>query len=124
SGVAIILEYLGVRGTRVTNLYPKGKLSEVKIQQLTTNGKNIRAIELDGTFDDCQELVKKAFNDKELNQKMQLTSANSINIARLIPQSFYYFYAYAQLRAQGAEEVVFSVPSGNFGNIAAGVLAR
>jgi len=124
TGGAVALGFLGVPGTRVTILYPKGKVSEVQKQQLTTNGKNIRAIELDGTFDDCQELVKKAFNDKELNQKMQLTSANSINIARLIPQSFYYFYAYAQLRAQGAEEVVFSVPSGNFGNIAAGVLAR
>src|SRR5699024_2838614 len=124
TGGAVALGFLGVPGTRVTILYPKGKVSEVQKQQLTTNGKNIRAIELDGTFDDCQELVKKAFNDKELNQKMQLTSANSINIARLIPQSFYYFYAYAQLRAQGAEEVVFSVPSGNFGNIAAGVLTR
>src|SRR5690606_35664957 len=81
------------------------------------------AIEIDGTFDDCQALVKQAFNDKDLNQTLRLTSANSINIARLIPQTFYYFWAYAQLKAQGIKDVVFTVPSGNFGNIAAGIIA-
>ena len=91
--------------------------------QLTTNGKNIRAIAVEGTFDDCQSLVKQAFADEELNRKFRLTSANSINIARLIPQTFYYFNAYAQLKRQGFKNVVFSVPSGNFGNIGAGLLA-
>src|SRR5690606_14023216 len=86
-------------------------------------GENIKAIEVDGTFDDCQSLVKQAFNDGELNEKLTLTSANSINISRLIPQTFYYFYAYAQLRKKGIGEVVFSVPSGNFGNLTAGLLA-
>jgi len=114
---------LGVPNTRVTILYPKGKVSEIQEQQLTTNGQNIRALEIDGTFDDCQALVKQAFTDKELNEKFRLTSANSINIARLIPQTFYYFNAYAQLLRQGKSKVVFSVPSGNFGNIGAGLLA-
>jgi len=123
TGGAVALGFLGVAGTRVTILYPKGKVSPVQELQLTTNGRNIRAIELDGTFDDCQALVKEAFNDPELNAQLRLTSANSINIARLIPQSFYYFHAYGQLRAQGIREVVFSVPSGNFGNIGAGLLA-
>ncbi|MGJ1386319.1 threonine synthase [Sphingobacterium spiritivorum] len=123
TGGAVALGFLGVEGTRVTILYPKGKVSEVQEQQLTTNGQNIRALEVDGTFDDCQALVKKAFNDAELNRELRLTSANSINIARLIPQTFYYFYAYAQLKAQGINQVVFSVPSGNFGNIGAGLLA-
>ncbi|MGJ1195873.1 threonine synthase [Sphingobacterium spiritivorum] len=123
TGGAVALGFLGVEGTRVTILYPKGKVSQVQEQQLTTNGQNIRALEVDGTFDDCQALVKKAFNDAELNRELRLTSANSINIARLIPQTFYYFYAYAQLKAQGINQVVFSVPSGNFGNIGAGLLA-
>ena len=123
TGGAVALGFLGVEGTRVTILYPKGKVSEVQEQQLTTNGQNIRALEVDGTFDDCQALVKKAFNDAELNRELRLTSANSINIARLIPQTFYYFYAYAQLKAQAINQVVFSVPSGNFGNIGAGLLA-
>ncbi|UIR54967.1 threonine synthase [Sphingobacterium sp. SRCM116780] len=123
TGGAVALGFLGVEGTRVTILYPKGKVSEVQELQLTTNGQNIRAIEVDGTFDDCQALVKRAFNDQELNQQLRLTSANSINIARLIPQTFYYFYAYAQLKAQGVDRVVFTVPSGNFGNIGAGLLA-
>jgi threonine synthase len=123
TGGAVALGFLGVAGTRVTILYPKGKVSEVQELQLTTNGQNIRAIEIDGTFDDCQALVKRAFNDVELNGELRLTSANSINIARLIPQTFYYFYAYAQLKAQGINEVVFTVPSGNFGNIGAGLLA-
>src|SRR5690606_30678654 len=114
---------LGVEGTRVTILYPKGKVSDVQELQLTTNGQNIRALEVDGTFDDCQTLVKQAFSDAELNRALRLTSANSINIARLIPQTFYYFYAYAQLGSQVIDEVVCTVPSGNFGNIGAGLLA-
>lgn len=123
TGGAVALGFLGVPGTRVTILYPKGKVSPIQELQLTTNGQNIRAIEVDGTFDDCQALVKEAFNDKDLNARFKLTSANSINIARLIPQTFYYVYAYAQLKSQGINEVVFSVPSGNFGNIGAGLLA-
>lgn len=123
TGGAVALGFLGVPNTRVTILYPKGKVSEIQEQQLTTNGQNIRALEIDGTFDDCQALVKQAFTDKELNEKLRLTSANSINIARLIPQTFYYFNAYAQLLRQGINQVVFSVPSGNFGNIGAGLLA-
>ncbi|MBP3942583.1 threonine synthase [Sphingobacteriaceae bacterium WQ 2009] len=123
TGGAVALGFLGVEGTRVTILYPKGKVSKVQEQQLTTHGQNIRAIEVDGTFDDCQALVKQAFNDEELSKKLRLTSANSINIARLIPQTFYYFWAYAQLKSQGISELVFTVPSGNFGNIGAGLLA-
>jgi threonine synthase len=123
TGGAVALGFLGVEGTRVTILYPKGKVSKVQEEQLTTNGQNIRALEVEGTFDDCQALVKRAFGDSELHQRLRLTSANSINIARLIPQTFYYFWAYAQLKAQGVDEVVFAVPSGNFGNIGAGLLA-
>lgn len=123
TGGAVALGFLGVNGTRVTILYPKGKVSKVQEEQLTTNGQNIRALEVDGTFDDCQALVKRAFNDVELKSSLRLTSANSINIARLIPQTFYYFWAYAQLKSQGVDEVVFTVPSGNFGNIGAGLLA-
>ncbi|MDB5132444.1 MAG: thrC, partial [Mucilaginibacter sp.] len=123
TGGAVALGFLGVPNTRVTILYPKGKVSEIQELQLTTNGQNIRAVEIDGTFDDCQALVKQAFTDAELNGKLRLTSANSINIARLIPQTFYYFGAYAQLLKQGINKVVFSVPSGNFGNIGAGLLA-
>ncbi|MHC8949104.1 threonine synthase [Sphingobacterium hungaricum] len=123
TGGAVALGFLGVAGTRVTILYPKGKVSKVQEEQLTTNGQNIRALEVEGTFDDCQALVKQAFNDSELQQKLRLTSANSINIARLIPQTFYYFWAYAQAKSQGIHEVVFTVPSGNFGNIGAGLLA-
>jgi threonine synthase len=123
TGGAVALGFLGVPNTRVTILYPKGKVSEIQELQLTTNGQNIRAIEVDGTFDDCQALVKQAFTDDELNEKLRLTSANSINIARLIPQTFYYFNAFAQLLKQNIDKVVFSVPSGNFGNIGAGLLA-
>jgi threonine synthase len=119
TGGAVASGFLGVEGTRVTILYPKGKVSKVQEEQLTTNGQNIRALEVDGTFDDCQALVKQAFNDDELNAELRLT----INIARLIPQTFYYFWAYAQLKSQGINEVVFTVPSGNFGNIGAGLLA-
>ncbi|GAC1306380.1 MAG: threonine synthase [Mucilaginibacter sp.] len=123
TGGAVALGFLGVPNTRVTILYPKGKVSEIQELQLTTYGQNIRAVEIDGTFDDCQALVKQAFTDPELNEKFRLTSANSINIARLIPQTFYYFSAYAQLLKQGINKVVFTVPSGNFGNIGAGLLA-
>ncbi len=123
TGGAVALGFLGVPNTRVTILYPKGKVSNIQELQLTTNGQNIRAIEVDGTFDDCQALVKQAFTDKDLNEKFRLTSANSINIARLIPQTFYYFNAYAQALKQGKNKVVFCVPSGNFGNIGAGLLA-
>jgi len=123
TGGAVALGFLGVPNTRVTILYPKGKVSDIQELQLTTNGQNIRAVEIDGTFDDCQSLVKQAFTDHDLREKLRLTSANSINIARLIPQTFYYFNAYAQLLKQGISKVVFSVPSGNFGNIGAGLLA-
>lgn len=123
TGGAVALGFLGVPNTRVTILFPKGKVSDIQRLQLTTNSENIRAIAIDGTFDDCQSLVKQAFADEELNANFRLTSANSINIARLIPQTFYYFNAYAQLKRQGFKNVVFSVPSGNFGNIGAGLLA-
>jgi len=123
TGGAVALGFLGVPNTRVTILYPKGKVSPIQEQQLTTNGQNIRAIAIDGTFDDCQALVKQAFVNAELNEKFRLTSANSINIARLIPQAFYYVNAYAQLLREGKNEVVFCVPSGNFGNLGAGLLA-
>lgn len=123
TGGAVALGFLGVPNTRVTILYPEGKVSPIQELQLTTNGENIRAIEVKGTFDDCQTLVKQAFADDELNAKFRLTSANSINISRLIPQTFYYFNTYAQLKKQGLKDVVFSVPSGNFGNIGAGLLA-
>ncbi len=123
TGGAVALGFLGVPGTRVTILYPKGKVSGIQELQLTTNGQNVRAVEVEGTFDDCQALVKQAFVDGVLNQEFRLTSANSINIARLIPQTFYYFNAYAQLLRAGKTNVIFSVPSGNFGNIGAGILA-
>lgn len=123
TGGAVALGFLGVPNTTVTILYPKGKVSPVQELQLTTNGQNIRAIEIEGTFDDCQALVKQAFNDPELKERFRLTSANSINISRLIPQTFYYFNACAQLQRLGFSEFVFSVPSGNFGNIGAGLLA-
>ncbi len=123
TGGAVALGFLGVPNTKVTILYPKGKVSPIQELQLTTNGQNIQAIEIEGTFDDCQALVKQAFIDPDLKTKFRLTSANSINISRLIPQTFYYFNAYAQLQRQGVEDVIFSVPSGNFGNIGAGFLA-
>ena len=123
TGGAVALGFLGVPNTRVTILYPKGKVSDIQELQLTTNGQNIRALEIDGTFDDCQALVKQAFTDNELNKQFRLTSANSINIARLIPQTFYYFNAYAQLLKLGKSKAIFAVPSGNFGNIGAGLLA-
>jgi threonine synthase len=123
TGGAVALGFLGVPHTRVTILYPKGKVSDIQELQLCTNGQNIHALEVEGTFDDCQALVKQAFADEDMKDRLRLTSANSINISRLIPQTFYYFNAYAQLKRQGKSDVVFSVPSGNFGNIAAGLLA-
>lgn len=123
TGSAVANGFLGVPGTRVVVLYPSGKVSEIQEKQFTTLGKNITALEIEGTFDDCQHLVKQAFLDTDLRQKYFLTSANSINIARLIPQSFYYFYAYSRLKHLNLP-VVFSVPSGNFGNITGGLLAK
>ena len=125
TGSAVANGFLGVEGINVYVLYPKGKVSRVQESQFTTLGKNITAIEIDGTFDDCQKLVKQAFVDNELNAAMRLTSANSINIARLLPQSFYYFRALAQLKSQGIDKnIVVCVPSGNFGNCLAGWMAR
>ncbi len=122
TGSAVANAFLNVPGTRVVVLYPSGKVSVAQEKQFTTLGSNITALEVTGTFDDCQRLVKQAFLDVELKQKFFLTSANSINIARLIPQSFYYFRAFAQLKTK--TEVVFAVPSGNFGNLTAGLLAQ
>lgn len=125
TGSAVANGFLGVDGIHVYVLYPKGKVSEIQEKQFTTLGQNITAIEVDGTFDDCQALVKNAFMDKELNAHMQLTSANSINVARFLPQAFYYFYAYAQLKKLGkADNLVVCVPSGNFGNITAGLFGK
>ena len=125
TGSAVANGFLGVDGIHVYVLYPKGKVSEIQEKQFTTLGQNITAIEVDGTFDDCQALVKNAFMDADLNAKMQLTSANSINVARFLPQAFYYFYAYAQLKRLGkADNVVVCVPSGNFGNITAGLFGK
>ena len=125
TGSAVANGFLGVDGIHVYVLYPKGKVSEIQEKQFTTLGQNITALEIDGTFDDCQALVKSAFMDKDLNEHLQLTSANSINVARFLPQAFYYFYAYAQLKKLGkAEEAVICVPSGNFGNITAGLFAK
>ena len=125
TGSAVANGFLGVPGIHVYVLYPKGKVSPIQECQFTTLGQNITALEVDGTFDDCQALVKSAFMDEELNRHMKLTSANSINVARFLPQSFYYFNAYAQLDKMGkADELVVSVPSGNFGNITAGLDCR
>jgi threonine synthase len=128
TGSAVANGFLGVKGIHVYVLYPKGKVSAIQESQFTTLGQNITALEIDGTFDDCQALVKSAFMDVELNEQMPLTSANSINVARFLPQAFYYFQAYAQLGRDGTfgterEDLVFCVPSGNFGNITAGLIA-
>jgi threonine synthase len=122
TGSAVANGFLGVEGVEVIVLFPKGKVSKLQEKQFTTLGQNITAIEVEGVFDDCQTLVKQAFLDPELNKSLLLTSANSINIARWIPQCLYYFYAYSRLPKDG-KKIVFSVPSGNFGNLAAGVLA-
>lgn len=122
TGSAVANGFLGVDGVHVYVLYPKGKVSPIQECQFTTLGKNITAVEVDGVFDDCQALVKSAFMDAELNSKMKLTSANSINVARFLPQAFYYFNAYAQMKRVGkADNLVICVPSGNFGNITAGL---
>ncbi len=127
TGSAVANGFLGVEGIHVYVLYPKGKVSNIQESQFTTLGQNITAIEIDGTFDDCQHLVKTAFLDGELNRKLTLTSANSINVARFLPQAFYYFNAYARMKENGAlegKDLVVSVPSGNFGNLTAGLFAQ
>ncbi len=125
TGSAVANGFLGVEGIHVYVLYPKGKVSPIQECQFTTLGKNITALEVDGVFDDCQALVKNAFMDKELNDHMKLTSANSINVARFLPQAFYYFYAVAQLHKLGIkDDIVICVPSGNFGNITAGLFGK
>ena len=122
TGGAVAAGFLKAKGIKVVILYPSGKVSMLQEKQLTTLGHNIEALEVDGTFDDCQALVKQAFLDEELNKGIRLSSANSINIARLIPQSFYYFEAYKQLETK--KEVAFVIPSGNFGNLTAGLFAK
>lgn len=125
TGGAVVNAFFNVQGISVTILYPSGKVSTLQEKQLTTLGKNISAIEVNGTFDDCQRLVKQAFADISLLQKIKLASANSINLARLIPQSFYYFWAVAQVWKQyGKHSIAISVPSGNFGNLTAGIIAK
>ena len=125
TGSAVAIGFLGVPGIHVYVFYPKGMVSEIQEKQFTTLGQNITAIEVDGCFDDCQALVKAAFMDEELNKRLKLTSANSINIARFLPQAFYYFNAYAQLKRMGKEqEMVVAVPSGNFGNLTAGLFGK
>lgn len=125
TGSAVANGFYKVPGIKVYVLYPKGLVSDIQEKQFTTLGENITALEIDGTFDDCQRLVKSAFLDKELNENLVLTSANSINVARFLPQAFYYFNAYARLREAGVEgDLVFSVPSGNFGNLTAGLFAK
>lgn len=125
TGSAVANGFLGVEGIHVYVLYPKGLVSDIQEKQFTTLGQNITAVEVDGTFDDCQALVKAAFMDADLKAHMNLTSANSINVARFLPQAFYYFNAYAQLKRMGkADNMVVCVPSGNFGNITAGLFGK
>lgn len=123
TGGAVANGFLGVDGVSVVILYPSGKVSEIQEKQLTTLGQNIEAMEVDGTFDDCQRMVKTAFLDQEITDHKKLTSANSINVARWLPQMFYFLFAYKQAKSKG-KELVFSVPSGNFGNICAGMVAQ
>ena len=123
TGGAVASGFLGVKGVDVVILYPSGKVSEVQEKQLTTLGQNITALEVNGTFDDCQAMAKKAFLDEELTAHKNLTSANSINVARWLPQLFYFFFAYKQLKNK-EKDLVFSIPSGNFGNICAGMMAQ
>jgi threonine synthase len=123
TGGAVANGFLGVKGVNVVILYPSGKVSDIQEMQLTTLGQNIKALEVNGTFDDCQAMVKTAFLDETLTSQMQLTSANSINVARWLPQMFYFMFAYKQLHKQ-YDDIVFSVPSGNFGNICAGMMAQ
>ena len=123
TGGAVANGFLGVKGVNVVILYPSGKVSNIQEMQLTTLGQNIRALEVNGTFDDCQAMVKNAFLDDQLTTQMQLTSANSINVARWLPQLFYFIFAYKQLHNQ-YDNIVFSIPSGNFGNVCAGMMAQ
>ncbi|WP_282136827.1 threonine synthase [Seonamhaeicola maritimus] len=123
TGGAVANGFLGVKGVNVVILYPSGKVSDIQENQLTTLGQNIRALEVKGTFDDCQAMVKTAFLDEELTSQMQLTSANSINVARWLPQLFYFIFAYKHLHKK-YDNIVFSVPSGNFGNVCAGMMAQ
>lgn len=123
TGGAVANGFLGVKGVKVVILYPSGKVSDIQERQLTTLGQNITALKVDGTFDDCQAMVKTAFLDSDLVNKMKLTSANSINVARWLPQMFYFLFAYKQVATLN-KDIVFSVPSGNFGNICAGMMAQ
>lgn len=123
TGGAVANGFLGVKGVNVVILYPSGKVSDIQEKQLTTLGQNIVAMEVNGTFDDCQRMVKNAFLDTKITDQKKLTSANSINIARWLPQLFYFLFAYKQAKQEG-KEIVFSVPSGNFGNICAGIVAQ
>ncbi|WP_074406315.1 MULTISPECIES: threonine synthase [Aquimarina] len=123
TGGAVANGFLGVKGVNVVILYPSGKVSEIQEKQLTTLGQNITALEVDGVFDDCQEMVKTAFLDTSITDHKQLTSANSINVARWLPQLFYFLFAYKQVKHK-KKDIVFSVPSGNFGNICAGIVAQ
>jgi threonine synthase len=123
TGSAVAHGFYDLPGIKVALLYPSKKVSHIQEQQLTTLDKNIQALEIDGTFDDCQALVKMAFADPDLQKKFYLTSANSINIARLLPQSFYYFQAWGRCRRDKSGQVIFSVPCGNFGNLTAGLIA-
>ena len=122
TGGAVAKGFLGTKDIEVCILYPKGKISNVQEKQITTNGDYVKALEVDGDFDKCQSMVKKAFNDEEINRKIALTSANSINVARWLPQMFYYFLAYKKIKNK--KDILFSVPSGNFGNICAGLLSK
>ncbi len=123
TGGAVANGFLGVDGVKVVILYPSGKVSEIQEKQLTTLGQNIEAMEVDGVFDDCQRMVKTAFLDTEITDHKKLTSANSINVARWLPQLFYFLFAYKQAKSKG-KDIVFSVPSGNFGNVCAGMVAQ
>jgi threonine synthase len=124
TGGAVASGFYKVKGIKVVILYPKGKVSKIQEKQLTTLGGNITALEVDGTFDDCQAMVKKAFLDYDLLNKISLTSANSINIARWLPQMFYFFFSYRDFKLTQSDKIAFSVPSGNFGNICAGMMAK
>ncbi|MDB2355113.1 threonine synthase, partial [Flavobacteriaceae bacterium] len=124
TGGAVASGFYKVKGIKVVILYPKGKVSNVQEKQLTTLGENITALEVDGTFDDCQAMVKKAFLDEDLLNNINLTSANSINIARWLPQMFYFFFSYRDFKLSHSDKIAFSVPSGNFGNLCAGMMAK
>ena len=123
TGSAVANGFLNVEGIKVLVLFPSGKISKIQKKQITTLGNNIKAVEVEGTFDDCQRLVKTAFVDENLKSKINLSSANSINIGRLIPQSFYYFESYKQIENKN-QKIVYSVPSGNLGNLTAGLFAK